>query len=347
MNSIGERVRVARMAKGLSQRALAAKIGVSAMAVSKYEREMDLPGSGVMLRLSKALEMKPEFFFRQIRLDLSEPKYRCAKTLKLKEKKIIEAKAKESVERFLEAQDLLAPEGRFNGFNAEISIKVQEDVENAALKMRKDWDLGEDSIENLTQILEDHGFCVQGLPWIEKFVACTFMIQSANKRPVIVFNSNSTIPGDRQRFSLAHELGHLCMAINDGVAHETAANRFAGAFLVPRRKVYFELGNKRRHLDIEELLHLKLKYGLSMRGWIHRAEDLGILPSKEAVRLKRLFKDKGWDKKEPGDQLPQEQPARLKQMVLKALSEEQITHSRAAEILGVPLTEVLHRTAFK
>jgi len=335
------------MAKGLSQRALAEKIGVSAMAVSKYEREMDIPGSGVLVRLSKALDMKPEYFFRRIQLDLSAPDYRCEKALKSKEKKIIEAKAKESVERFLEAQDILAPGDRFSGFNAEIKIRAQEDVENAAIKMRRDWALGEDSIENLTQILEDHGFCVQGLAWMEKFVACTFMIRSANNRPVIVFNSNSSIPGDRQRFSLAHELGHLCMTVMGGVAHETAANRFAGAFLVPKGKVYFELGNKRKHLDIDELLHLKLKYGLSMQGWIHRAEDLGILPSREAARIKSVFKEKGWDKKEPGDQLPQERPARLKQMVLKALSEEQITHSRAAEILGVPLIEVLHRTAFQ
>jgi transcriptional regulator with XRE-family HTH domain len=61
---IGERIKIARRAAGLSQRALAKAVGVSAMAISKYERELDTPGSDVLLRLAQALGVKTEYFLR-------------------------------------------------------------------------------------------------------------------------------------------------------------------------------------------------------------------------------------------------------------------------------------------
>jgi transcriptional regulator with XRE-family HTH domain len=36
-------------------RALSEEVGVSAMAISKYERDLDVAGSGVLLRLAQAL----------------------------------------------------------------------------------------------------------------------------------------------------------------------------------------------------------------------------------------------------------------------------------------------------
>ena len=56
--TIGGRIKQARKASNLSLRKLADKIGVSAMAISKYERDQDVPSSGVLLRLSQALKVK-------------------------------------------------------------------------------------------------------------------------------------------------------------------------------------------------------------------------------------------------------------------------------------------------
>ena len=41
---LGVRIKMARTAAGLSLRALAGKVGVSAMAISKYENGKDIPG---------------------------------------------------------------------------------------------------------------------------------------------------------------------------------------------------------------------------------------------------------------------------------------------------------------
>ncbi|MDZ7844749.1 MAG: ImmA/IrrE family metallo-endopeptidase [Anaerolineales bacterium] len=90
----------------------------------------------------------------------------------------------------------------------------------------------------------------------------------ANERiPVIVVKGG--IPGDRQRFNLARELGHILLDLSDNVDEEKAAHRFAGAFLVPRQKAIEELGEHRQRLSVQELHILKHKYGLSMQAWIY------------------------------------------------------------------------------
>ena len=61
---IGERIKQARQASGLSQQALAEKVGVSAKAISKYERNLDTPSSDVLLRLGQALDVRLDYFFR-------------------------------------------------------------------------------------------------------------------------------------------------------------------------------------------------------------------------------------------------------------------------------------------
>jgi len=87
-------------------------------------------------------------------------------------------------------------------------------------------------------------------------------------------------------------------------------------------------------------LHLlKHKYGLSMQAWVYRAKDLGILSESSATRLFRQFRQKGWHRLEPGDQIPPEEPKRMKRLVLRALAEDVVSESRAAELLGMPLRQ--------
>ena len=68
-----------------------------------------------------------------------------------------------------------------------------------------------------------------------------------DEHPLIIVNK--TFPGDRQRLSLAHELGHLVLKLDEGIDEEAAAFRFAGAFLIPKQTAIQELGPKRRMLD--------------------------------------------------------------------------------------------------
>ena len=70
---IGNRLKRAREALGLSLRELDAAIGsqVSAQAIGKYERDEMMPSSTVLLVLAKALAVSPEYLLSQREIELS------------------------------------------------------------------------------------------------------------------------------------------------------------------------------------------------------------------------------------------------------------------------------------
>jgi hypothetical protein len=75
-----------------------------------------------------------------------------------------------------------------------------------------------------------------------------------------------------------------------------------------------------------------------MQGWIKRAKDLGILSEADANQMFKQFRQRNWDREEPGDALPSQEPGRLTRLVMHALSEDIIGESRAAELLNVPIS---------
>lgn len=329
--SIGPRLKQARKANRLSQRDLADKVGISAMAISKYERGLDTPSSGVLLRLAQALEVSLDFLFRPQTISVQLKAYRKHAALRVKSQEAIRLRIQGWLERYLEVENL------FTGEDLEVFLPVYRiksigEAETAAQKLREDWNLGLAPIENLTQVLEDQGVKVGLVSGFDHFDACTFM---ADDIPVIV--SKMEITGDRQRFNLAHELGHLTLELAKGLDAEAAANRFAGAFLVPEETARFELGHHRTTLDVRELHILKHKFGLSMQAWIFRAKDLGIISSNAAARLFQRFRSNGWHRLEPGDPVPTENPQRLERLVYRALAEDLISRSRATELVGDPV----------
>ena len=156
--------------------------------------------------------------------------------------------------------------------------------------------------------------------------------------PVIAVQRN--VPGDRQRFDVAHELAHLLLRVAPDIEEEPVAHRFAAAFLVPEPIARAELGNHRRDLDSRELFLLKHKYGLSMQAWVRRAKDLGIIGEASYRRIFQRFSRLGWRKQEPGKQVPTEEPQRMKQLIFHALAEDAISRSRAAELLDEEIAEL-------
>ncbi|MDY0104967.1 MAG: ImmA/IrrE family metallo-endopeptidase, partial [Lentimicrobium sp.] len=179
---------------------------------------------------------------------------------------------------------------------------------------------------------EDRGIKVGIISGFDHFDACTFQ---ANGDPVIV--TKAEISGDRQRFDVAHELGHLILDVQGVLKPEQAANRFVGAFLVPAKTARFELGTQRTDLNVNELYMLKQKYGLSMQAWVYRAKDLEIISENNAIRLFKQFRVNGWHRQEPGDPYQPETPMRMEHLIYRALAEDMISRSRAQELLGEPL----------
>jgi Zn-dependent peptidase ImmA (M78 family)/DNA-binding XRE family transcriptional regulator len=340
--SIGERLKIARHAARLSQRGLAEAAGVSAMAISKYERDLDMPSSGVLIRLARALDVKTEFFLRPVTVTVTAPAYRRRTSLPRKQERAIIAQIQEWLERYLDVESFFGGPPEFE-LPPDLNRRVTslDEVERVAIELREGWDLGLAPIESLVEVLEDHGIKVGLIEGHQDFDSLTFWADETI--PVIVVKR--AVPGDRQRFNLAHELGHLVLEIAEGVDEEAAAYRFAGAFLVPESVARFELGDRRQTLSLHELHLLKHKYGLSMQAWIYRAKDLGVLSESAATQLFREFRRKGWHREEPGDQIPPEEPERMKRLVLRAVAEDLISRSRVAELLGMPLAQFYQEEA--
>ena len=340
---IGERIKQARQAAGLALRDLADQCGVSAMAISKYERGEITPSSDVLLALGKAFGVRIEYFFRDHEVELEEVEYRKHKDLPEKEKKRILAEVRNQLERWLALEEFI-PTRWSTQFQVPAGLPEKisslEEVETVAQELRTKWKLGLGAIPDLIDTLELHGLKVFATPYdADKMFdgLCAW----ANGKPVVVVGK--TWPGDRQRFTLAHELGHFVLkgrlAKNIREQEEKACNRFAGAFLVPKASAEKLLGRDRTWIEPRELQLLKEEWGMSMIAWILRAYDLGILNKANKSRLWDHFEANNWIKTEPGEEYRPEKPRGFEQLVYHALAEDLIGESKAAELLGLPVAE--------
>jgi len=332
--AIGPRIRQARHLRGFNQRELAKEIGVSKTTVSNYEREDSLPDSTKLMEIADALDIDLSYFLRNPRVGEIEPAYRTfSSMLKTEENAVIE-RIRDWLERYLEVESILKidaldfewPDG------VPYVVETMEDLEQAALHLRDAWEIGRDPIENLTERLEDKALRVGCIEAPEDFDACAFEAQVNGGIPVIVYNENC--PGDRQRFSIAHELGHLVLDVSGELEEENACDRFSGAFLVPRDVFVNDVGEERRKISQRELDLLKQKYGMSMQALVYRMKDLGILSDYHAGQIFRWFRETGNHKEEPGEAVPREQPHRFERLVQHARAEGIISDRRAAELMN-------------
>ncbi len=63
---VGQRLRLARILRGLSQDELGKKVGVTFQQIQKYERGANRVSAGRLVALAKALELEILFFFQDL-----------------------------------------------------------------------------------------------------------------------------------------------------------------------------------------------------------------------------------------------------------------------------------------
>ncbi len=338
---IGIRLYRARKAAGLSLRDLAAMVDLTHATIKKYEDGQSVPSSATLIKLARALDVRTEYFFRPDTVALDRIEYRKRTTLPKKRLDAIEHEVIDQIERRIELENLF-PAPPVQGFTPvnglPESITELDQIEAVAEAVREAWDLGYDPIPDLIDVLETHGIRVF---MIDANADSKFdgLAASVNGMPIIVVGSNW--PGDRQRFTLAHELGHLMLSgrLAPEMIEEQACNRFAGAFLLPRQSVQQELGTRRSDIEPKELSLLKDEFGLSMAGVRYRARDLAIVSPAWCTEQARLFRIKGWHITEPGNPYPTEKAHVFEQLLFHALAEDYIGESKAAELMKMPLTE--------
>lgn len=342
---IGNRIRQARLAAGLTLDALGEKVGVTHTAIQKYEKCLMTPPSSQLLKLARACGVRVEYFFRTHAVELLAPEFRKLASFGKTAQEALKIKVVNQIEKRVELLGCFpeSPLLRFEppaGLPARITQSDQ--LEAFSDQLRGAWSLGLNPIGDLTDTLEALGLLVivvdEENPGFSGLMATA---RTADGRSYPVVAVSSRWPGDRQRFTLAHELGHLLLAgrLDAGLDEEKACNRFAGAFLAPKAAVLQLLGASRRSLEWQELFALKHEFGLSMAGWLQRAKQCAVISDEAHLLMVKRFSAKGWRKNEPGEPVLREHPRLFAQLVYRALGEQYVSEAKAAELLGIPMMQ--------
>ena len=133
-------------------------------------------------------------------------------------------------------------------------------------------------------------------------------------RPVMLLYRAA--PGDRLRFSTAHELAHLVMHTLPVDGQEEEADLFASELLMPAAEIRDEFP----HLDMPTLAKLKARWGVSMAALIRRARDLDEISDYRYRELNIELSKAGWRTREPVE-VPAERPRLLADAVAFLRSE--------------------------
>ena len=343
---IGVRLKLARTAAGLSLRGLAAAIAhlVTAQAIGKYERNETMPGSAVLIALADALHTSVDYLLGDPDLVLENLEFRKnAFTTKRAEARI-EATALAHLERYLEIEDILQLSSAQWNEPHDAPYPVLRDpieADNAADALRRHWGLGHEPIPDLVELLEERGVKVFACP-LGSVGGLAARVGRPGRPTVPFVVVNACDWGERQRFTIAHELGHVVLNISSKLNVERVAHRFAGAFLMPADVLWLEVGKHRSALALGELLALKRVFGVSIQALTHRCRDLGIIGVATYRTLFNEFKQLGW-RSPPYEEygaMSGEEPNRFRRLCLRALAEDAISESKAADLLDVPIVDI-------
>ncbi len=346
---IGQRLKLARSAAGLSLRDLEEKIGnrVTAQAIGKYERNESMPSSGVLIALADALGVSVDYLVGDQEMMLEGVEFRKKTITSKREESQVEAKTLHLLERYLMVEELLHLRSVEWHSPREAPYPVMRDVfeaDRAARSLRDHWGLGHDPIPNLVELLEEQGIKILAVD-LTNIDGLTARVRRTQKSDVPVIVVNRKEWGERQRFTLAHELGHIVMDVSAKLDEEKAAHRFAGAFLMPAGALWAKIGKHRTSIGWDELFELKQIFGASVQAVTYRCKDLGIFNVSLFRRLFDEFTRRGWRTppyKEPYAK-EGEKPKRFERLTFRALAEGAISEPKAAELLGVSVRELNRR----
>ena len=282
---IGERLKLARKKAGLSLDRLVVAIDglVSKQAISKYERNLMMPDSKVLIAMSRALDVTLEYLLSEEIVSLSGVDFRKTVRATAKDRARVEASVIDHLERYLVIEEILELDSAEwqQPDLADLTLENVDDAESFANRLRIEWELGEDPIPDMTVLLEENGIKVLVLDLPKSISGMTCFASRKDHTislPVVVINKRKSL--ERRRFTLAHELAHRVFSSDHfdcSRDEENAAQRFAGAFLIQADHLRRETGERREKIGYQEIVFLKRMYRVSAAALAMRLEQIGII----------------------------------------------------------------------
>lgn len=339
---IGNNLKMMRKLKNLSLRDAGKLLNMSAPAVAKYENGKIIPNSKRLIEFANAYNVRTIDILKTY--DLPKMKFdsfRKRKKLSGKNLELLEDVIQNEVAKYFEVLKL----DEFGNLYLPLpNYKCNSliDAENAAEMFRKNvMEISNKlPISNITNTLEVLGIIVIYIKNMNnKFNEFDGLSEIVNDKPVIVLLDDMH-DGARQRFTIAHELGHLVLNFesnDDKINVEKMCNRFASALLMPKEVTIKQFGKTRKKINFYELSIFKKEYKVSYAAIIYRLHDLDII-SEYLYRSLNIFINKIIGKNDPNPINP-EKSYQFKRIVYKLEANAVISLSRACELLGVNADE--------
>jgi Zn-dependent peptidase ImmA (M78 family) len=349
---IADRLKLARRKAGLSLRGLSAAMNekVTAQAIGKYERGEDIPSSGVMMALAKALDVSLSYLLDAQGIELSGVEFRTKANTTAKDRALVETEVLEWIERYLQIELILDLDSAKWQCPVPCPVPLRDvnEAEQLARNAREEWKLGLDPIPNMTELLEEKGLKVLTVRLPQRVSGFTCLVgrgEGQQELPVIVVNNEFTL--ERRRLTLAHELAHRLIGTGSlsDKDEERAATLFAGAFLMPRDHLLREVGKHRNALGYKEMIALKRIYRVSGMALLMRLRQLDVISESVLIYAFQSIA-RGWRTQEPeelegaNERGQHERARRFERLCYRALAEGLISLSKGAELLRLPITGV-------
>lgn len=328
------RLELARKRRGLTITALAKLVNLTPRMVSEYERENCIyaPQEQTINAFVNALRYPVSFFFGDDIEKISP------ETVSFRSMKKMRASQQHAAIGAGQLGILLNNyfESRFELPNNTLPDLREIEPETAAETIRDNWGIGQKSISNMVHLLEVNGVRVFSLS--ENAVEVDAFSFWKEKTPYIFLNNKKT--GERSRFDAAHELGHLVLHKHgspQGKDIESEADRFASAFLMPKRSI---IASKMRFPSLDGILSLKGKWKVSAMALIVRMKSIGLL-SEWQYRMLVVDASKAGLRVKEINGIEREKSLIIETIIGK-LKEEGVTLPILSRQLNIPLDEILN-----
>ena len=307
-------VTLARESRGLTQTALGQEIGLPQGTQSKIESgDREITTEHVRI-YSKTLGY-PVSFFEQTDpvypFSASTFHHREAHCVPMAVLRRIQARAniyRHQVIRLLRTSGV----EQGNRFRRVTPDEHNGKIEEVARRIRTAWGIGSGPIQNLTKALEDNGAIVIRFSFgTPRIFGMSEWIPPAP--PMFFLNDHPEISAERDRSTLAHDLGHLLLHGLPNLDMEEEASRFAAEFLMPAEEIRPQFWSPIRLYGIA---WLKPYWGVSMAGLIARGRDLGVIGDSQFAHLRGQLQRRGYLDREPAElDIAREQPHKVAELI--------------------------------
>lgn len=343
-NTFGTRLKLARKMAGMSLQDLSNALvnKVTKQALSKYEQGDMNPTTEVLLSIAKALKLKPDYFLKKKSLELGQVQFRKRAALSIKEEEALIERVRDYVERYMELEEILNVQSAFVNPLEGFEIRDKIDIEKAAMKLRKEWNLGENPIPNISEMLELKGIKVIQIDDVDAVDGIAAFTSTGI--PIVVVNKKDK-PIERIRFTIIHELAHLLLNLSvlsgDKKLEEEWCHFFSTCFLIPSHMLRQMIGEgKRKYIDIKELIKVKEYYGISIRAIVHRLCSLEVIDDNYYKRWMVYMSKTYGAKGEPGEYKGEEDSKGFDLLIARGLSEGIISLSKAAVLCNTDINHL-------